>query len=37
VDAMYENKENVTVEAPVTYRDGRKGIVATAIKIRSIK
>jgi long-chain acyl-CoA synthetase len=34
--AMYNNKESVTVEAPVTYRDGRKGVVATAIKIRSI-
>ena len=36
VEAMYDNKESVSVEAPVTYRDGRKGVVATAIKIRSI-
>lgn len=36
IEAMYSNKEGITVEAPVTYRDGRKGIVATAIKIRSI-
>lgn len=36
VDAMYSDEESITVESPVTYRDGRKGIVATAIKIRSI-
>jgi long-chain acyl-CoA synthetase len=36
VEAMYNNKEGVAVEAPITYRDGRKGIVATAIKIRNI-
>jgi long-chain acyl-CoA synthetase len=36
VDAMYSNQESITVEAPVTYRDGRKGVVTTAIKIRSI-
>lgn len=36
IDAMYSNEDSVTVEASVTYRDGRKGIVATAIKVRSI-
>jgi len=36
IDAIYSDKESVNVEAPVTYRDGRKGVVATAIKIRSI-
>lgn len=36
IESMYSDKESITVEAPVTYRDGRKGIVATAIKIRSI-
>jgi long-chain acyl-CoA synthetase len=37
IDAVYYDKEKVTVEAPVTYRDGRKGIVSTDIKIRQIK
>ncbi len=36
IDAMYSDKESVIVEAPVTYRDGRKGVVATAIKVRTI-
>jgi len=36
IDAMYDGRETVTVEAPVTYRDGRRGIVATAIKVRAV-
>jgi len=36
IDAMYGDKESVPVEAPVTYRDGRKGVVSTTIKVRSI-
>jgi long-chain acyl-CoA synthetase len=36
ISAMYGDKDSVTVEAPVTYRDGRKGVVATTIKVRSI-
>jgi len=36
IDAMYNGRETVTVEAPVTYRDGRQGIVATAIKVRTV-
>jgi long-chain acyl-CoA synthetase len=34
--AMYNNSEKVDVQAPVTYRDGRKGVVTTGIKVRSI-
>jgi len=34
IQAMYSNGQEVKVEAPVTYRDGRKGFVATAIKVR---
>ena len=37
INAMYSDKESVDVEAPVTYRDGRKGVVTTAIRVRSIK
>lgn len=36
IDAMYSGKDEVIVEAPVTYRDGRKGSVTTSIKIRTV-
>ena len=36
ITAMYDNSESVDVQAPVTYRDGRKGVVTTSIKVRSI-
>jgi len=36
INAMYSEGKEVKVEAPVTYRDGRKGVVTTAIKVRSI-
>jgi long-chain acyl-CoA synthetase len=35
IKAIYSDKEEVIVEAPVTYRDGRKGSITTAIKIRN--
>ena len=34
--AMYGESESVNVQAPVTYRDGRKGVVTTSIKVREI-
>jgi long-chain acyl-CoA synthetase len=36
IDAMYGDKKNVVVEAPITYRDGRKGVVRTAINVRQV-
>jgi long-chain acyl-CoA synthetase len=36
IDALYNNKEKIDVQAPVTYRDGRKGVVTTSIQLRSI-
>jgi long-chain acyl-CoA synthetase len=36
IGAMYGDKESVNVEAPVTYRDGRKGMVTTSIRVRNI-
>ena len=36
ISAMYHEKSEVEVVAPVTYRDGRKGTVTTSIKIRSV-
>ncbi len=36
IKAMYGEGQEVKVEAPVTYRDGRKGVVTTAIQVRTI-
>ena len=33
---MYGEGSEVKVEAPVTYRDGRKGVVTTSIKVRMV-
>jgi long-chain acyl-CoA synthetase len=37
IDAMYQDGASVTVKAPVTYRDGRKGMVSTTIKVRTVR
>ena len=37
IEAMYKDGRKIQVKAPVTYRDGRKGVVATSIKVRNIK
>jgi long-chain acyl-CoA synthetase len=36
IEAMYKEGSEVKVEAPVTYRDGRKGVVTTSIKVRMV-
>ena len=36
IQAMYGEGEEVKVEAQVTYRDGRKGVVTTSIKVRAV-
>ncbi len=36
IDAMYNGAESVTVQASVTYRDGRKGIVSTSVQVRNL-
>lgn len=33
INGLYQDREDIVVEAPVTYRDGRKGTIKTAIKI----
>ena len=33
IDGLYQDVEKIVIEAPVTYRDGRKGTIKTAIKI----
>jgi len=36
VNALYSSAEEVVAEAPITYQDGRKGVVKTTIKIRDL-
>ncbi len=36
LDAMYGNKDSVTVRAEVKYRDGRAGVVETAIRVATV-
>ena len=36
IKAMYEDSSELSVEAPVTYRDGRKGTIKTMVKINNI-
>jgi long-chain acyl-CoA synthetase len=33
IEAIYAGQRSLNVEASVTYRDGRKGVVSTDIKI----
>jgi long-chain acyl-CoA synthetase len=36
IESMYYESAEVKVEAPVTYRDGRRGVVTTSIKVREV-
>jgi long-chain acyl-CoA synthetase len=36
IEAIYGGRDEVNVQAPVTYRDGRKGVVSTGIKVRNV-
>ena len=36
ISALYSDASDLQVEAPITYRDGRKGVISTSIKINSI-
>jgi long-chain acyl-CoA synthetase len=37
IEAIYKDGKETKVKAPVTYRDGRKGVVTTSIKVRNIQ
>lgn len=37
IEAIYQGREEVKVEAPVRYRDGRTGVVTTGLRINSIE
>jgi len=36
IESMYGGSAEVRVEAPVTYRDGRRGVVTTSIRVREV-
>jgi len=36
IETLYGDGDEVKVEAPVTYRDGRQGVVTTSIKVRTV-
>jgi long-chain acyl-CoA synthetase len=36
IQSMYEGLNEVPIQANVTYRDGRQGIVSTTIKVREV-
>jgi long-chain acyl-CoA synthetase len=36
IDTLYKDGKEITLKAPVTYRDGRKGMVTTSIKVRTV-
>ena len=36
IKGIYEDSKEIKVEAAVTYRDGRKGTVSTAINVRTV-
>lgn len=37
INAIYQGKDKYSVEAPVTYRDGRTGVIRTNISIKKVK
>jgi long-chain acyl-CoA synthetase len=36
IDALYSGQSDLFVEATITYRDGRKGTIKTAVKINTL-
>ncbi|MCP4749256.1 MAG: long-chain fatty acid--CoA ligase [Proteobacteria bacterium] len=36
IEALYGEREVIAVEAPITYRDGRKGVISTSININKV-
>jgi len=36
IDTIYKNETEINLKTPVTYRDGRKGVVTTSIKVRTV-
>ena len=36
ISALYSDQDELTIESPVTYQDGRTGVIATNIKISTL-
>jgi long-chain acyl-CoA synthetase len=36
INTLYQDGQEINVKAPVTYRDGRQGVVTTSIKVRTV-
>ena len=36
IETLYSDKEKIDVQAEVTYRDGRKGVISTSIHVNSV-
>ena len=36
IEGMYSGNNEIPIEAPVTYRDGRKGTIKTSIKVNQV-
>ncbi len=36
IEALYSDLEEITVEAPITYRDGRQGVISTSIRVSTV-
>ncbi|MBM3300235.1 MAG: AMP-binding protein, partial [Deltaproteobacteria bacterium] len=36
IDALYGDRPQIEVEAPITYRDGRKGVIKTSIRVNRV-
>jgi long-chain acyl-CoA synthetase len=37
INALYSDLGEITVEAPITYRDGRQGVISTSIKVNTVE
>ena len=37
LDAVYEGKDTIRVQTPITYRDGRKGMLETTLKVQTLE
>ena len=37
INALYSGLGEITVEAPITYRDGRQGVISTAIQVKTVE
>jgi long-chain acyl-CoA synthetase len=37
ISALYGGESELMVEAPITYQDGRKGVIKTTIKVNPVE